>query len=121
MYRKKSDGFMYIVASFMVTFVLVFMAGTTYCRVQEEPVEEVKKEVKMVAKIEGWNKNNKDFSIDDKNNKINIIVKNPKISVPYFINIKYQILQFKKLFFISCIDQIGILSPSIPHINRKER
>ena len=73
MYRKKTDGFMYIVASFMVTFVLVFMAGTTYCRVQEEePVKDLKKEVKMIAKIEGWNKNNKDFSIDDKKIEINI-------------------------------------------------
>ena len=43
MYRKKTDGFMYIVASFMVTFVLVFMAGTTYCRVQDEPIIEEKK------------------------------------------------------------------------------
>lgn len=87
MYRKKSDGFMYIVASFMVTFVLVFMAGTTYCRVQEEPVEEVKKEVKMVAKIEGWNKNNKDFNIEDKKVEINIDATGSTTDVKYKVKV----------------------------------
>ena len=87
MYRKKSDGFMYIVASFMVTFVLVFMAGTTYCRVQEEPVEEVKKEVKMVAKIEGWNKNNKDFKIEDKKVEINIDATGSTTDVKYKVKV----------------------------------
>lgn len=87
MYRKKTDGFMYIVASFMVTFVLVFMAGTTYCRVQEEPVEEVKKEVKMVAKIEGWNKNNKDFNIEDKKVEINIDATGSTTDVKYKVKV----------------------------------
>lgn len=88
MYRKKSDGFMYIVASFMVTFVLVFMAGTTYCRVQEDkPVEEPKKEVKMVARIEGWNKNNKDFSVDDKKVEIDIDATGSTTDVKYFVKV----------------------------------
>lgn len=83
MYRKKTDGFMYIVASFMVTFVLVSMAGMTYCRVQDEPIIEEKKEVKMVAKIEGWNKNNKDFNIDDKKIEINVDATGSTTSVKY--------------------------------------
>ena len=88
MYRKKTDGFMYIVASFMVTFVFVFMAGTTYCRVQEEePVKDLKKEVKMIAKIEGWNKNNKDFSIDDKKIEINIDASGSTTDIKYKVEV----------------------------------
>ena len=53
MYHRKSDSFIYIVASFMVTFVIVFMAGTTYCRVQNENIVEpiVTKMEKDKAKI----------------------------------------------------------------------
>lgn len=83
MYHKKSDSIIYIVASFMVTFVIVFMAGTTYCRVQNENIVEPKKEVKMIARIEGWNQNNKDFNIDDKKVEININATGSSADVKY--------------------------------------
>lgn len=83
MYHRKSDSVIYIVVSFMVTFVIVFMAGTTYCRVQNENVFVPKKEVKMVARIEGWNKNNKDFNIDDKMVEININATGSNTDVKY--------------------------------------
>ena len=83
MYHRKSDSFIYIVASFMVTFVIVFMAGTTYCRVQNENIIEPKKEVKMVARIEGWNSNNKDFNIDDKRIEININATGSNTDIKY--------------------------------------
>lgn len=83
MYHRKSDSFIYIVASFMVTFVIVFMAGTTYCRVQNENIIEPKKEVKMVARIEGWNSNNRDFNIDDKRIEININATGSNTDIKY--------------------------------------
>lgn len=87
MYQKKTDGVIYFVSAFMVTFVLVFMAGTTYCRVKDEEYVEPKKEVKMIARIEGWNKNNNDFSIDEKKVEININATGSTTNIKYLVKI----------------------------------
>lgn len=87
MYKKKSDSFTYIIASFMITFVLVFMAGTTYCKVQEEETIVPKKEVKMVARIEGWNENNKDFNVEDKKIEINVDATGSNTAVKYKVKV----------------------------------
>ena len=87
MYQKKTDNVIYFVAVFMVTFVVVFMAGTTYCRVQNEKTINTHKEVKMVARIEGWKKNNKDFKIDEKKVEINIDATGSTTDVKYMVHI----------------------------------
>lgn len=87
MYHRKSDSVIYVITSFMVTFVIVFMAGTTYCRVQNENIVETKKEVKMIARIDGWNNNNKDFNIDDKMVEININATGSNTDVKYKVHV----------------------------------
>ena len=105
MYQKKTDNVIYFVAVFMVTFVVVFMAGTTYCRVQNEKTINTHKEVKMVARIEGWKKNNKDFKIDEKKVEINIDKKAAnakktiiKISIPRVIPLLFIIFPLNLVF-----------------------
>lgn len=87
MYQKKTDGIMYFVSAFMVTFVIVFMAGTTYCRVNDDSDYLPSNEVKMVARIEGWDKNNNDFSINEKMVEINIDATGSTTDVKYSVEI----------------------------------
>lgn len=87
MYQRKTDGIMYFVSAFMVTFVIVFMAGTTYCRVNDDSDYLPSNEVKMVARIEGWDKNNNDFSINEKMVEINIDATGSTTDVKYSVEI----------------------------------
>lgn len=87
MYQKKTDNVIYFVAAFMVTFVLTFMAGTTYCRVQKEEIKEKPKEVKMFARIEGWNNNNKDFKINENKVEIDLNATGSTTNVKYTVHI----------------------------------
>lgn len=87
MYQKKTDNIIYYISAFMVTFVVVFMAGTTYCRVRDEEVIEPLKEVKMIARIEGWDKNNHDFNINDKKVEINLDATGSTTDVKYIVEI----------------------------------
>ena len=87
MYQKRTDNIMYYIAAFMVTFVIVFMAGTTYCRVQNDETINTHKEVKMVARIEGWKTNNKNFKIDEKKIEINIDATGSTTDVKYMVHI----------------------------------
>lgn len=87
MYQKKTDNVMRFIATFMVTFVIVFMAGTTYCRVQNEETINTHKEVKMVARIDGWDDNNKDFKIDEGKVEINIDATGSTTEVKYIVHI----------------------------------
>lgn len=87
MYQKKTDNIIYYISAFMITFVVVFMAGTTYCRVQNEEIIEPSKEVKMIARIEGWNKNNNEFDINEKKVEINLDATGSTTNVKYIVEI----------------------------------
>lgn len=87
MYQKKTDGITYFIGTFMVTFVLVFMAGTTYCRVSTDENITSSKEVKMIARIEGWDKNNNNFNVNDEKVEINIDATGSTTSVKYYVQI----------------------------------